>query len=119
MANWTFTSNDLIVQIANHVKVIEDFIVFRVVCTSWRIATNKDDFDVFLPQVPLLMLADKDNNFREFYSLSKKKVSRLFLSEVRRRECFPSEGWIYTVAYNGVLEIDTSIDNLTSNLLHS
>ncbi|WMV44013.1 hypothetical protein MTR67_037398 [Solanum verrucosum] len=83
MANWAFMSNDLIVQIANRVKVIEDFVVFRVVCTSWRIATNKDDFNVFLPQVPLLMPVGNDNDFQEFYSLSKKKVLRLFLPEVR------------------------------------
>lgn len=53
--------------------MIEDFIAFRVVCASWRFATNNDDFDVFLPQVPLLMLADKDNDFGKFYSLAKKK----------------------------------------------
>ncbi|PHU28138.1 hypothetical protein BC332_00231 [Capsicum chinense] len=92
MSNWTELPHDLIAHIANHVKVIEDFIAFRAVCTSWRIAATKEDFDVFSPQVPLLMLVSKDDDFQEFYSLSKKKVSRIFLPEARGRECFTLGG---------------------------
>ncbi|KAM3356636.1 hypothetical protein P3S68_023350 [Capsicum galapagoense] len=94
MANWVELPNDLISHIAKRVKVIEDFIAFRVVCTSWRIATAKDNFDLLWPQLLLLMLGySKDYNYPEFYSLSKKKVSRLYIAESKWRTYFPSKGW--------------------------
>ncbi|PHT57852.1 hypothetical protein CQW23_00215 [Capsicum baccatum] len=100
MANCAELPDDLIAHIANHVKVIEDFIAFRAVCTSWQIAATKDNFDMFSTQVPLLMLGAKDDDFQEFYSLSKKKVSRIFLPEARGRECFPLGEWLFTMEDN-------------------
>ncbi|TMW95805.1 hypothetical protein EJD97_008326 [Solanum chilense] len=94
---WADLPIDLLAEIANRIDVLKDFIVFTCVCTSWKIAAPKDKFDVFSPQVPLLMLADKDNDYREYYSLSKKKVSSIFLPEARGRECCPSEGWLCTM----------------------
>ncbi|OIT30724.1 hypothetical protein A4A49_59333, partial [Nicotiana attenuata] len=100
MANWAELPHELLVLIAKHVKVIEDFIDFRAVCTSWRPAATKENFDVFSFKVPLLMLADKDDDYREFYSLSKGKVSHiLYLPEAIRRECFPYEEWLFTMSY--------------------
>ncbi|KAM3321570.1 F-box protein like [Capsicum chacoense] len=99
-ANCAELPDDLIAHIANHVKVIEDFIAFRAVCTSWQIAATKDNFDMFSTQVPLLMLGAKDDDFQEFYSLSKKKVSRIFLPEARGRECFPLGEWLCTMEDN-------------------
>uniref|UniRef100_M0ZNE3 KIB1-4 beta-propeller domain-containing protein n=2 Tax=Solanum tuberosum TaxID=4113 RepID=M0ZNE3_SOLTU len=98
--------HDLLVLIANRVKVIEDFIAFNCVCTSWRTASPKDNFDIFSPQLPLLMLPDdhENNYYREFYSVSKGKVSRkLYLPEAKGRECFPSHqvGWVLTQSFDG------------------
>ncbi|KAG5584439.1 hypothetical protein H5410_044873 [Solanum commersonii] len=56
------------------------------------------------PQLPLLMLPDKDDDYREFYSLSKGKVSRrLYLPEAKGRECFPSDqmAWLLTQSLDG------------------
>ncbi|PHU23334.1 hypothetical protein BC332_08441 [Capsicum chinense] len=94
MANWAEFPNDVIAHIAKHVKGIEYFISFRAVCTSWKIAATKDNFDVLWPQLPLLMLGAKDDNYREFYSLSKKKVLRLYIPEAKWRTCFSSKGWL-------------------------
>ncbi|PHT57678.1 hypothetical protein CQW23_00041 [Capsicum baccatum] len=61
MGEWAELPDDLIAMIANRVKVLEDFIAFSVVCTSWRTVATKENFDAFnSPQAPLLMLPDKD-----------------------------------------------------------
>ncbi|KAH0635597.1 hypothetical protein KY289_035512 [Solanum tuberosum] len=102
--DWAGLPHDLLVLIAKHVKVMEDFIAFSGVCTSWRTASTKDNFDMLYPQLPLLMLPDKDDDYREFYSLSKGKVSRrLYLPEAKGRECFPSDqmGWLLTQSLDG------------------
>ncbi|XP_059306545.1 uncharacterized protein LOC132057988 [Lycium ferocissimum] len=110
MADWAGLPHDLLVLIAKRVKLIEDFIALSVVCTSWQTASPKDNLDVLSPQLHLLMLADKDDDYREFYSLSKGKVSRiLYLPEARGRACFPSETWLVTMACDGDGEL---------NLLH-
>ncbi|KAM3343726.1 hypothetical protein P3S68_025816 [Capsicum galapagoense] len=73
MVKWAELPNDLIALIAKHIKVIEDFIAFCNVCKSWKIVATKENFNLFSAQVPLLMLADKNDDHREFYSLSKQK----------------------------------------------
>ncbi|PHU06559.1 hypothetical protein BC332_23048 [Capsicum chinense] len=74
--NWDELPKDLIDLIAKRVKVKEDFIAFGVVCTSLRNPAINANFDFLSPQLPLLILADRYDYYREFYSLSRKKVSR-------------------------------------------
>ncbi|KAK6773341.1 hypothetical protein RDI58_028579 [Solanum bulbocastanum] len=100
MVDWTKLPYDVVAHIANRVKVIEDFIAFGAVCVSWRIAATKDNFDVLSPQVPLLMLQGVNHEiyYQSIYSLSKKKVSPIFLPQVRGSECLPiTEGWLCTM----------------------
>ncbi|KAK4338461.1 hypothetical protein RND71_042948 [Anisodus tanguticus] len=107
MANWAELAQDLITMIANRVKVIEDFVTFGAVCTSWRLAATKENFDALnLPQVPLLMLPDKGHDYQEFYSLSMEKFSLVFLPEVKGlQEFFPSKGWLCTMSYAGEMSL--------------
>jgi len=100
MADWTKLFNDVIAHIANRIKVIEDFIAFDAVCTFWRIAATKDNFDVLSSQVPLLMLqsVNHEEYYQNIYSLSKKKILPIFLPQVRGSEYVPiTEGWFYTM----------------------
>uniref|UniRef100_M1DTE6 Uncharacterized protein n=1 Tax=Solanum tuberosum TaxID=4113 RepID=M1DTE6_SOLTU len=115
MADWSKLPSDVIPHIANHIKVIEDYIAFGAVCTSWRITATKDNFDVFSPQVPLLMLqgVNHEEYYQNIYSLSKKKVSPTFLPQVRGSKYVPiTEGWLCT------MERDTGEINLLHPFSH-
>ncbi|KAK4721596.1 hypothetical protein R3W88_011829 [Solanum pinnatisectum] len=96
MADWSLLPYDLLVTIANRVTVMEDFIVF-------------ENFDGPFPQLPLLMLAAEkdgdDNDYREFFSLSKKKITRVFLPEAKGGECISTMGWIATFEYTCIGEM--------------
>ncbi|KAL3497857.1 hypothetical protein ACH5RR_040589 [Cinchona calisaya] len=71
--DWSELLPDLLFMIARKIQVVKDFTAFRGVCTSWRGAASKQDFNKPWPrQFPLLMLSEKqESDDREFISLSK------------------------------------------------
>ncbi|KAK4376322.1 hypothetical protein RND71_006999 [Anisodus tanguticus] len=80
MANWAELSHDLICMIAKRIKVMEDFSVFGAVCTSWRTAATRDNFDVLSPSSSIAyagLLADGVDDYREFYSLQGKNFTHI------------------------------------------
>ncbi|CAI9096889.1 OLC1v1033135C1 [Oldenlandia corymbosa var. corymbosa] len=95
-SDWSALPPDLVEEIATRLTDLEDFIAFRGVCAAWRVAT-KDS----CPRVPLLMLPEKrQNDEREFYSLSERKVSmRLSLPEAKGKLCVEAGfGWLLTLS---------------------
>ncbi|XP_027096155.1 probable F-box protein At1g44080 [Coffea arabica] len=77
ISDWSELLPDLLIMIARRIQLMEDFMAFRGVCTSWRAAASVDNFVKSWPTVPLLMLAEKkDTDYRKFYSLSRGKIWR-------------------------------------------
>ncbi|XP_027084874.1 probable F-box protein At1g44080 isoform X1 [Coffea arabica] len=100
---WSSLLPDLLVSIAIKIQLVEDFMAFRGVCTSWRAAAHVDKFVKSWPKVPLLMLAEKeDSDDREFYSLSRGRIWRtLSLPEAKGKKCIESRGWLMTIGKSG------------------
>lgn len=105
MANWSELLHDLLILISKRITSYEDFIAFGGVCTSWRLAATKPNFISKSPQIPWLMLAEKETNhknLREFFIPSKGKIHKVMLPEASKRRCLSSRGWLLTIGENGV-----------------
>ena len=93
MANWSELHHDLLVEIAGQIKLYEDFVSFRWVCTSWRsAATISNNFMNQFNRMPLLVHVPLNcsNNQFGFFSLSKGISSHVFLPKTNSRNCLSS-----------------------------
>ncbi|XP_027082799.1 F-box protein SKIP23-like [Coffea arabica] len=120
MGDWSQLLPDLLAVISRHLSLIEDFVAFRGVCTSWRMAAPKQNFVNLWPTVPLLMLAEKkDSDDREFYSLSRGKVwNKLSLPETKNKKCMESRGWLITVGSGGEMNMLHPLSGVQIELPH-
>ncbi|KAL3499364.1 hypothetical protein ACH5RR_038457 [Cinchona calisaya] len=105
--DWSELLQDLLVMIAKRIQLVEDFTAFRGVCTSWRAAASKQNFEKSWPTLPMLMLAEKkDSDDREFYSLSRGKIWRtLSLPEAKGKKCIETRGWLLTIPSSGDMKL--------------
>jgi hypothetical protein len=82
MANWTQLPHSVLVNIAGRIKLYEDFVDFREVCTSWRLAAVDENFRFISNQTPWLMLPSiPGSDLRSFYNLSRDTPSQISLPE--------------------------------------
>ncbi|KAL3499365.1 hypothetical protein ACH5RR_038458 [Cinchona calisaya] len=105
--DWSELLQDLLVMIAKRIQLVEDFTAFSGVCTSWRAAASKQNFEKSWPTLPMLMLAEKkDSDDREFYSLSRGKIWRtLPLPEAKGKKCIETRGWLLTITSSGDMKL--------------
>ncbi|PHU06563.1 hypothetical protein BC332_23052 [Capsicum chinense] len=106
--NWAELPRDLIDLIAKHIKVIEDLIAFGAVGTSCRNSAIKGNFDFLSPQLPLSMLADKGDDYREFILFLRTKDSRVFLPEVELKKIHMLGDFTIFVGLNRAICIDST-----------
>ncbi|TXG50697.1 hypothetical protein EZV62_023221 [Acer yangbiense] len=115
--NWDKLLSDVLVEIAKRIRMPEDFVAFRGVCTSWRSAATKDNFMFRNCPVPLLMLVPKkDSHVLEFYNLTKGIVNQVSLSEplMGKRFIYSSKGCLITIDQG----LNVNLMHPFSNLQH-
>ncbi|XP_050210430.1 probable F-box protein At1g44080 [Mercurialis annua] len=82
--NWSDLDSDLLSEIADRISCLRDFIIFGVVCKSWRSVASPEKLNK-LTKVPWLLLDkdDDDHNPRKFLSLSNDVIYRISLPKPR------------------------------------
>lgn len=135
--NWSELPGDLLVEISRRLKLYEDFVSFRGVCTSWRSAAVLENFGYKSSQIPWLMLPPpKEDRCKEgkdsicsFFSLSKGMSRHVILPQVNSARYFPSRGRLLkiTADYRMILfhpftgaqlqlpNLDTAVRNSIAN----
>ncbi|CAI9094443.1 OLC1v1030187C1 [Oldenlandia corymbosa var. corymbosa] len=88
--DWSGLLPEMLEQIATRIRVVEDFMAFRGVCTCWRSAVTKGQFLNSSPNTtPLLMLPEE-----------KKIVMRLTVPKAKDKWCMRARfGWLLTVDF--------------------
>lgn len=108
MTNWSELNQDLVVEIAKRIKLYQDFVAFRWVCTSWRSEANIKNFSYKCDQMPLLLLPPDDDdddgsgNRRRFFNPSNAMTRQVCLPEAAaadaNKRCLSSKGWLLSIA---------------------
>uniref|UniRef100_A0A0V0H671 Putative ovule protein n=1 Tax=Solanum chacoense TaxID=4108 RepID=A0A0V0H671_SOLCH len=98
LADWSELQYDLLVLIARHLNLIEDYLNFGSVCKSWHSVPTKNNFNKYLSRAPWLMLAEEDgNSIRKFFSLYNGMILNKRIPKASRKRCMESMGWLIMV----------------------
>ncbi|KAI5669408.1 hypothetical protein M9H77_19261 [Catharanthus roseus] len=88
--------------IAKCFKKYKDFVSFNSVCTSWRAASSRENFQglCLVQETPHLMISTEEEDFDlKFYSLMEEKVvAKVSLPEVKGKKCIESLGWLLVIS---------------------
>ncbi|KAK3225756.1 hypothetical protein Dsin_005618 [Dipteronia sinensis] len=100
--NWDQINGDVLEEIVKRINLYENFVTCSCVCTPWRSAATKENFNNRFRsnQMPWLMLSPEEGNIdhlRSFYSLSRGKSNQIVLKEASDHKCFSSKGWLLTI----------------------
>ncbi|TXG70770.1 hypothetical protein EZV62_005705 [Acer yangbiense] len=97
--NWDKLLTDVLVEIAKRIRMSEEYVAFRGVCTCWRSAATKDNFMFRNCPILLLMLTlRKDSHVLDFYNLTKGIVNQVSLSEPPKgKRFYSSKGCFITI----------------------
>ncbi|XP_009593008.1 uncharacterized protein [Nicotiana tomentosiformis] len=116
MGNWSNTPEVLLVIIAEKLKMIEDFVAFRGVCSSWRSAVPKENFTgitqlacavharnvVTLSKSAIHHLEHRPQTTLEIQTVSNKwrrlgQWNKYYYKE----RYFASKGWLFAISRHG------------------
>lgn len=117
MADWSKLPYDIVHKVATHLSVIEDFLAFSAVCSSWRLVYLYKQWSPG-PQVPVLMYTyDEQSGIRSLLSLYRNKVSNLEVPEARGKRCWgSSSGWLVTIGSDLQLQLLNPFSRVSFNL---
>ncbi|KAM7260020.1 hypothetical protein ACFE04_015761 [Oxalis oulophora] len=107
MDTWADIPIDIMLRIFKRLAFVDDIIVARAVCKSWRLSATLQCIQT-PPNVPWLMLAEKTkwglqsdkliNKPRRFFNLRDNKIYHMKLPETMGRKCRTiGFGWILTI----------------------
>ncbi|KAM7524425.1 hypothetical protein LguiA_014327 [Lonicera macranthoides] len=115
MVDWSNLPYDLIALIANKLYVVEDFLAFSAVCSSWRLVYLKKNWNPSATS-PWLILDVNHNSealIRCNLSLCRSKAFKLRLPEANSRRCWgSSSGWVVSIDNDLVIGLLNPINHV-------